>query len=102
MRVLDRSRRDRGLRKGVKKGRIWAYVPHQRPWAGAAPTGAVYRFAPDWKEQHVRAHLSRTSGILRADGYKDYAKLYSPGPDGAVQLRDAASWAHLRRDFHDV
>jgi transposase len=25
IRVLDRSRRDKGLGKGVKKGRIWAY-----------------------------------------------------------------------------
>ncbi len=26
IRVLDRSRRDKGLGKGVKQGRIWAYV----------------------------------------------------------------------------
>ncbi len=31
IRVLDRSRRDRGLGKGVKQGRIWAYVSDQRP-----------------------------------------------------------------------
>jgi len=102
IRVLDRSLRDRGLGKGVKKGRIWAYVRDQRSWAGTAPPGAVYRFAPDWKEEHVRDHLRRTSGILQADGYKGYAKLYDPGPDGAAQLREAACWAHLRRAFHDV
>ena len=102
MRVLDRSLRDRGLGKGVKKGRIWTYVGDQRPWAGAAAPGAVYRFAPDWKEEHVREHLQRAKGVLQADGYKGYAKLYDPGPDGAVQLREAACWAHLRRDFHDV
>lgn len=50
IRVLDRSLRDKGLGKGVKKGRIWTYVRDQRPWAGAAPPGAVYYFAPDWKE----------------------------------------------------
>ncbi len=37
IRVLDRSLRDKGLGKGVKKGRIWTYVRDQRPWAGAAP-----------------------------------------------------------------
>ncbi len=47
IRVLDRSLRDKGLGKGVKKGRIWAYVRDQRPWAGVAPPGAVYYFAPD-------------------------------------------------------
>ncbi len=102
IRVLDRSRRSAGLGKGVKKGRIWAYIRDQRPWAGTAPPGAVYYFAPDWKEDHVSHHLRHSSGILQADGYKGYAKLYVPGPDGGPQFREAACWAHLRRDFHDV
>lgn len=101
IRVLDRASRDKGLGKGVKKGRIWAYVRDQRPWAGAAPPGAVYTFAPDWKEEHVHRHLAQTRGILQADGYKGYAKLYGPDPDGTPRLREAACWAHLRRDFHD-
>ncbi|WP_071795145.1 IS66 family transposase [Natronohydrobacter thiooxidans] len=101
IRVLDKSLRDRGLGKGVKKGRIWAYIRDQRPWAGASPPGAVYTFAPDWKEEHVHCHLANTRGILQADAYKGYAKLYEPDPDGTPRLREAACWAHLRRDFHD-
>jgi transposase len=102
IRVLDRSQRDKGLGKGVKKGRIWTCVRDQRPWAGQAPPGAVYRFAPDWKEEHVHEHLGQARGILQADGYKGYAKLYAATADGAAPLREAACWAHLRRDFHDV
>jgi transposase len=102
IRVLDRSRRDKGLGKGVKKGRIWTYVRDQRPWAGAAPPGTVYYFAPDWKEEHVHHHLRQTSGILQADGYKGYGKLYEPGADGIGRFREAACWAHWRRDFHDI
>lgn len=102
IRVLDRSLRDKGLGKGVKRGRIWAYVRDQRPWAGSAPPGAIYYFAPDWKEEHVLRHLSEGCGILQADGYKGYAKLYDPEPDGTTRFREAACWAHLRRDFHDV
>ena len=101
IRVLDRAGRDKGLGKGVKKGRIWAYVRDQRPWSGVSPPGAVYAFAPDWREEHVHRHLANTRGILQADGYKGYAKLYEPGPDGVPRLREAACWAHLRRDFHD-
>jgi transposase len=101
IRVLDRSRRDKGLGKGVKQGRVWAYVRDQRPWAGAAPPGAVYRFAPNWKEEHVLSHLADARGILQADGYKGYANLYVPKHDGSLRLREAACWAHLRRDFHD-
>lgn len=101
IRVLDRSLKDRGLGKGVKQGRIWAYVRDPRPWAGTAPPGAVYRFAPDWKQEHVHSHLAKTRGILQADGYKGYAKLYEPAPDGTPRLQEASCWAHLRRDFHD-
>ncbi len=64
IRVLDRSKRDKGLGKGVKQGRIWAYVRDQRSWAGASPPGAVYRFAPNWKEEHVLSHLANARGIL--------------------------------------
>ena len=102
IRVLDRSLKDRGLGKGVKQGRIWAYVRDPRPWAGTAPPGAVYRFAPDWKQEHVHGHLAQTRGILQADGYKGYAKLYEPGTDGTPRLQEASCWAHLRRDFHDA
>nr|WP_319484750.1 IS66 family transposase [uncultured Cohaesibacter sp.] len=102
IRVLDRSLRSKGLGKGVKKGRIWTYVRDQRPWAGTAPPGAVYYFAPDWKAEHVQRHLGQTSGILQADAYKGYAKLYEPGADGIPRFQEAACWAHLRRDFHDI
>ncbi len=115
IRVLDRSRRDKGLGKGVKQGRIWVYVRDQRPWAGAAPPGAVYYFAPDRQGAHVRQHLQGRSGILQApshrlqandcrviDAYTGFNKLYEKRADGSRQFREAACWAHLRRDFHDV
>ena len=115
IRVRDRSLRDKGLGKGVKKGRIWAYVRDQRPWAAAAP-GAVYYFAPDWKEDHVHEHLRQSRGILQGEegqqmvrgtvcptnGSKGYAKLYEAEPDGTARFREAACPAHLRRDFHDI
>ena len=92
IRVLARSLKDRGLGKGVKQGRIWAYVRDPRPWAGTAPPGAVYRFAPDWKQEHVQSHLAQTRGILQADGYKGYTKLYEPDPDGTPRLQEASCW----------
>jgi len=102
IRVLDRSRRDKGLGKGVRQGRIWTYVRDQRPWSGTSPPGAVYYFAPDRKGEHVRRHLQGSSGILQADAYPGFNDLYERRADGSVQFREAACWAHLRRDFHDV
>tara|TARA_R110002051_G_scaffold120827_1_gene194007 strand:+ start:2749 stop:3231 length:483 start_codon:yes stop_codon:yes gene_type:complete len=75
-------------------------VRDQRPWVGASPLGAVSRFAPIRKEEHVLCHLAKANGILQAVGYKGYAKLYEPGSDGTQRLREASCWAHLRRDFH--
>ena len=100
--VLDRSRKDRGLGKGVKQGRIWTYVRDQRPWAGQDPPGAVYYFSPDRKGEHPRKHLEMSSGILQADAYTGFKELYERRADGTAQFREAACWAHLRRDFHDV
>jgi len=102
IRVLDRSRKDKGLGKGVKQGRIWAYVRDQRPWSGAAPPGVVYYFSPDRKGEHPRGHLAQSSGILQADAYAGFKELYERRADGTQQFREAACWAHLRRDFHDV
>lgn len=106
IRVLDPSLRKAGisgnLGKGVRQGRIWAYILDQRPWAGQAPPGVAYKFAANWKEKHVLEHLRHASGVLQADGYKGYGKLYAPGADGIAQFREAACWAHLRRDFHDL
>jgi transposase/uncharacterized protein YukE len=102
IRVLDRSRRDKGLGKGVRQGRIWTYVRDQRPWSGTAPPGAVYYFAPDRKGEHVRHHLRNSGGILQADAYPGFNDLYEQQANGSPQFREAACWAHLRRDFHDV
>lgn len=102
IRVLDRSAKSKGLGKGVKQGRIWTYVRDQRPWAGQAPPGAVYYFSPDRKGEHPRKHLADSEGILQADAYTGFKALYETRPDGSAQFREAACWAHLRRDFHDV
>lgn len=102
IRVLDRSAKSKGLGKGVKQGRIWTYVRDQRPWSGTAPPGAVYYFSPDRKGEHPRKHLENSSGILQADAYSGFKSLYDLREDGSAQFREAACWAHLRRDFHDI
>ena len=102
IRVLDRSAKKQALGKAVKQGRIWVYARDQRPWAGQAPPGAVYYFSPNRKGEHPRKHLASSSGILQADAYAGFKELYERRADGTAQFREAACWAHLRRDFHDV
>ncbi|WP_280138164.1 IS66 family transposase [Allgaiera indica] len=91
IRVLDRLRRDTGLGKGVKQGRVWAYVSDQRPWAGTAPPGVVYRFSPDRKGEHPQRHLKGSGGIPQADAYAGFTQLYEMRADGSSQFREAAA-----------
>jgi transposase len=86
----------------VKEGRIWVYVRDDRPWGGSDPPAVAYCFSPDRKGEHPRAHLSGFHGVLQADAYSGFQKLYVAGADGDRRIREAACWAHLRRDFHDI
>ncbi len=101
IKVLD-PRRKNGSARGVKEGRIWVYVRDDRPWAGGDPPGAAYWFSPDRKGEHPRNHLANFEGILQADAYAGFKELYKPDASGKARVREAACWAHLRRDFHDV
>ena len=54
----------------AKTGRLWCYVRDDRPFAGPAPPAVLYRYSPDRKGEHPRAHLERVprhpaSGRLR-------------------------------------
>lgn len=102
VRVLDPTvRQTRGKAKAIKEGRLWVYVRDDRPWGGTDPPAAAYYFSPDRKGEHPQRHLARFGGILQADAYGGFAKLYEPTLSAAQpRVREAACWAHLRRDFH--
>lgn len=103
VRVLDpRVPKATGKARAVKEGRIWVYVRDDRPWGGTDPPAIAYYFSPDRKGEHPRLHLAGFQGVLQADAYAGFRKLYEAAGDGPARIREAACWAHLRRDFHDV
>ena len=51
---------------------------------------------PDRKGEHPRQHLKRFRGILQADGYAGFDRLYGE------RIQEAACWAHVRRKFYDL
>lgn len=81
----------------TRTARLWTYVRDDRPFGSANPPAALYRYSPDRKGEHPRAHLSGFIGILQADGYAGYAGLYGDG-----RIVEAACMAHARRKFFDV
>ncbi len=87
------------LAKGkTHTGRCWVYVRDDRPFGGGAPPAAMFYYSRDRGGAHVEEHLSRWSGLLQADAYSSYNRLYeagrTPGP-----ILEAACWAHARRPF---
>jgi transposase len=79
-------------------GRCWVYVRDDRPFGGRAPPAAMFYYSRDRGGEHPQVHLARWSGLLQADAYGGYTKLYEadrePGP-----ILEAACWAHARRPF---
>jgi transposase len=60
-------------------GRLWTYVRDDKPFSGAGPPAAIFYYSRDRKGEHPQAHLAGYAGILQADAYDGYNKLYLPG-----------------------
>jgi transposase len=81
----------------TRTGRLWVYVRDDRPAAGADASAAWYRYSPDRKGEHPRAHLAGFSGTLQADAYGGWNGLYDSG-----RVTEAACWAHARRPWWEL
>ena len=80
-----------------KTARLWTYVRDERPWAGADPPAAWYRFTTDRKGEHPVEHLAEYRGWMHADGYSGFNDLYRKGC-----VQEVACMAHIRRKFADL
>ena len=82
-------------------GRVWVYVRDDRPFGGPAPPAALFYASRDRTAEHAERHLADWTGILQADAYSGYGRLYapdrSPGP-----LTQALCWSHARRKFFEL
>jgi transposase len=85
----------------TRQGRLWVYVRDDKPFAGPAPPAAVFFYSRDRTAQHPEGHLSGYAGILQADAYAGFNRLYEagrqPGP-----ITEASCWAHGRRKFFEL
>jgi transposase len=58
--------------------RCWVYVKDDRPFGGSDPPAAMFYYSRDRRGEHPQAHLANYSGILQADAFGGYTKLYEP------------------------
>jgi len=85
----------------TRQGRLWAYVRDDRPAGGTDPPAVWFAYSPDRKGEHPRRHLKDFIGILQADGYAGFDRLYND-QDPHHPIKEAACWAHVRRKFYDI
>jgi len=90
------------LAKGkTRTGRLWTYVRDDRPFAGPEPPAAAFFYSRDRGGEHPEQHLASYTGLMQADAYAGFNRLYEtsrkPGP-----IVEAACWAHGRRKFFDL
>jgi transposase len=78
--------------------RCWVYVKDDRPFGGSDPPAAMFYYSRNRKGEHPQAHLAGYGGILQADAFDGYGKLYEAGRSPAP-IREAACWVHARRPF---
>ena len=85
----------------TRQGRLWDYVRDDRPAGSTDPPAVWFAYSPDRKGEHPRKHLRDFVGILQADGYAGFDRLYND-QDPNHPIKEAACWAHVRRKFYDI
>ena len=90
------------LAKGkTDTARAWVYVRDDAPFAGPDPPAALFRYSRDRSGDHPVEHLQTFAGILQADAYAGYRRLYEPGRSPGP-VTEALCWAHGRRKFYEL
>lgn len=90
------------LAKGKTRiGRLWTYVRDDRPFAGPDPSAAAFFYSADRGGVHPERHLAGWAGLMQADAYAGFGRLYEPsrrpGP-----IVEAACWSHARRKLYEL
>jgi len=80
----------------TKQGRLWTYVRDDKPAGSIEPAAVLFRYSPDRKGERPQAHLASFVGVLQADAYAGFDRLYGE------RIQEAACWAHVRRKFYEI
>lgn len=90
------------LAKGkTDTGRLWVYVRDDRPFAGQAPPAALFHYSRDRGGIHPERHLAGYTGLLQADAYAGYGRLFDAGRK-PIPVTSVLCWAHGRRKFFEL
>jgi transposase len=81
----------------TRQARLWVYARDDRPSGDTTAPAMWIRYSPDRRGIHPQTHLKDYTGILQADAFAGYDKIYESG-----RVLEAGCWAHARRKFYDI
>ena len=84
-----------------RTGRLWTYVRDDQPFGGLDPPAAVFFYSPDRGGKHPEEHLASYAGLMQADAYSGFNRLYAASRKGGPII-EASCWAHARRKLFDL
>ncbi len=81
----------------TKTARLWVYARDDRPCGDTSPPAVWFQYSPNRKGENPLRHLAGFTGVLQADAYAGYDRLFADG-----QIVEAACWAHARRKHYEI
>jgi transposase len=84
-----------------RTGRLWTYVRDDQPFGGTDPPAAAFFYSPDRSGKHPEEHLASYAGLMQADAYSGFNRLYQASRRGGP-IVEASCWAHARRKLFDL
>jgi len=81
----------------TKTGRLWVYVRDDRNSGSLAAPAVWFAYSANRQGLHPQTHLAGFTGVLQADAYGGYDRIYTDN-----NVTEAACWAHARRKVYDL
>lgn len=81
----------------TRQARLWVYTRDDRPSGDTAAPAVWFSYSPDRQSIHPQTHLKNYSGILQADAFAGYDKVYQSG-----RVLEVGCWVHARRKVYDI
>ena len=72
-----------------------------RPFCGPSPPAALFYYSRDRRGEHPQTHLAAWSGVLQADAYRGYNKVYEAARARGPVVQ-ALCWSHGRRKLFEL
>ncbi|WP_159162442.1 IS66 family transposase, partial [Citrobacter braakii] len=99
--IVEAPAPSRPIERGIAGPGLLARVLTGKYCEHLSPPAVWFAYSPNRQGKHPEQHLRPFRGILQADAFTGYDRLFSAEREGGA-LTEVACWAHARRKIHDV